>query len=72
VYPSTHSCTTGATFRTGSSCPGTGAPPVSPLDEVEAARRGICLRLAFQTWIIGCMFCEDIIEDGEKVVVLAE
>ena len=61
-----------AALGTGTSCTGAGAPSFPRLYKTEAAWGGECLCLALQARIIGGMFCENIVEDGEEAWVAFE
>lgn len=72
MHPAPDASTAGTTLGTGTSCASPCTPLIAGLNEVEAARRCKRLGLRFQAWIIGGMFCEHLVQDGEEVRILPE
>ena len=72
MYPPSDSSSSRAALGTGPAGRGARAPPAPRLYEVEPPRRSKYLCLALQLRIVGRMFCEDFVEDGEEARVALE
>ena len=72
MHPPSDSGSSRAALGTGPAGPGACTPPTPRLYKAKPARRSKCLCLTLQLRIVGRMFCEDFVEDGEEARVALE
>ncbi len=72
MHPPSDSGSSRAALGTGPAGPGACTPPTPRLYKAKPARRSKCLCLTLQLRIVGRMFCEDFVENGEEARVALE